>query len=307
MDVRAIIEQLNALNENNLDMRLYFTRKKPSGRYQSFSPSIGDDLQRELKGIVTRALEKVQDTDQREFSPIGSIDGCIETHSVGEVESFNDILASMEGDVVIRRAIEPKEVSKLTFYCLNIGLEGNGGNILFFRRVTKFNHLKKGGILGRFVSNDFEKLDDTLLGIDSNVDIVIFGEEMLILNHISLERIFSIQDQYFQKAGQTLDLVERANRISNFAQFREDCLSDMRITRALTKILNEEERVNQVFENFENVIHVIDIFDLDIEIEEENTKLVYGDKSQLMDLTRLIRDSFYRSLINQRDGIDEGV
>ena len=307
MDVRAIVGQLNALNEDNLDMRLYFTRKKSNGRYQSFSPSIGDDLQRELKGIVTRALEKVQDTDQREFSPIGSIDGCIETHSVGEVDSFNDILASMDGDVVIRRAIEPKEVSKLTFYCLNIGLEENRGNILFFRRVTKFNHLKKGGILGRFVSNDFEKLDDTLLGIDANVDIVIFGGEMLILNHISLERIFSIQDQYFQKASQTLELVERANRISNFDQFREDCLSDMRITRALTKILNEEERVNKVFENFENVIQVIDIFDLDIEVEEENTQLVYQDKSQLMDLTRLIRDSFYRSLINQRDGIDEGV
>ncbi|MGG0387825.1 Kiwa anti-phage protein KwaB-like domain-containing protein [Priestia megaterium] len=307
MDVRAVVERLNGLDENNLDMRLYFTRKKPSGRYQSFSPSIGNDLQKELKGIVTRALEKVQGTEQREFSPVGSIDGCIETHSVSEVDSFNDILASMEGDVVVRREIEAKEVNKLTFYCLNIGLEDNGGNILFFRRVTKFNHLKKGGILGRFVSNDFEKLDDTLLGLDANVDIVIFGGEMLILNHISLERIFSIQDQYTQKASQTLELVERSNRISNFDQFREDCLSDMRITRALTKILNEEDRINQVFENFENVIQVIDIFGLDIEIEEENTQLVYQDKSQLMDLTRLIRDSFYRSLINQREGIDEGV
>ncbi|TYR81104.1 DUF4868 domain-containing protein [Priestia megaterium] len=305
MDVRAIVEQLNGLDEDNLDMRLYFTRKKPNGRYQTFSPSIGDDLQRELKGIITNALDRVQDTEQREFSPIGSIDGCIETHSVDEVESFNDILASMEGDVVIRREIEPEEVSKLTFYCLNIGLEENRGNILFFRRVTKFNHLlKKGGLLGKFTSNDFEKLDDKLLGIDANVDIVIFRGEMLILNHVSLERIFSIQDQYFQKASQTLDLVERADRISNFDQFREDCLSDMRITRALTKILNEEERITQVFENFENVIQVIDIFDLEIEIEG-NRQLVYQDKSQLMDLTRLIRDSFYRSLINQREGIDE--
>lgn len=130
---------------------------------------------------------------------------------------------------------------------------------------------------------------------------------MLILNHVSLERIFSIQAQYQEKAAQTLDLVRRADKIRNFDQFREDCLADGRITRALTKLLNEEGRIHQVFENFENVIRVIDIFELNIELEEGNTMLVYEDKSQLLDITRLMRDSFYRSLINNREGVDEGV
>lgn len=140
-----------------------------------------------------------------------------------------------------------------------------------------------------------------------SVDIVIHDGEMLILNHISLERIFSINDQYQQKAGQTLDLVNRADRITNFDQFREDCLSDARVTRALTKLLNEEQRMHQVFENFANVIQVIDIFGLNIELAEENTKLVYEEKSQLLDITRLMRDSFYITYINSRDGFDEGI
>ncbi|MCG7314133.1 DUF4868 domain-containing protein [Priestia flexa] len=304
MDVRAIVEQLNGLDEDNLDMRLYFTKKKSSGKYQTYSPTISLGLQNDLKDIVTKALEGVQGVEQRPFSPIGSIDGCVETYMANEVDSFEDIIQSMNSDFVNREGIPKKEVGKLTFYCLRIGTPD--GDALFFRRVTKFNKLK-GGIVGQFFANDFEKLDGTLLGIDSNVDIVIYGGEMLILNHISLERIFSIKDQYYQKAAQTLDLVNRANRITNFEQFREDCLSDGRVTRALTKLLNEEDKMHQVFENFENVIQVIDIFDLKIELSEGNSKLIYEDKTQLLDLTRLMRDSFYVTYINNRDGCDEGV
>lgn len=304
MNVNNLLEILSQVNEENMDIRLYFTRKRPNGSYLSYSPTISNDLQLELKNIVKTAIEKVKDTEQREFSPIGTIEGYVETYSVNQVDSFVDIIESMDEEVVTRREMQPEEIGKLTFYCLKVSTIH--GNVLFFRRVTKFNKLAKG-LIGRFVAGDFQKLEDTLLGIDTNVDIVIYGEEMLILNHISLERIFSIQDQYHRKANQTLDLVQRSNRIRNFDQFREDCLADSRITRALTKILNEEERVAQVFENFENVIHVIDIFDLGIELQEENSILVYEDKSQLMDITRLIRDSFYKSIINNRQGVDEGI
>ncbi|PER21925.1 DUF4868 domain-containing protein [Bacillus cereus] len=304
MDVINLLNVLNRLNENDLDMRLYFTRKRPNGRYQSYSPTISEDLQRELKVIVTNALELVQNTEQREFSPIGTIEGVIETYPVNAMDCFNDIIQSMDDDFANRTRIPEEEIGRLTFYCLKIS--STEGDILFFRRVTKFNKLT-GGLVGRFLGDDFVKLEDKLLGVDTNVDIVIYGEEMLILNHISLERIFSISDQYQRTAHQTLDLVNRANRITNFEQFRDDCLSDGRVTRALTKLLTEQERMEDVFENFGNVIRVIDIFELDIELVEENTKLAYRDKSQLLDITRLMRDSFYVTYINNRDGYDEGI
>jgi hypothetical protein len=307
MDVNNLLNELNGLDDRDLDVRLYFTTKKTNGSYTSYSPAVGNGLHKELKDLMIEALEPVEEVEQREFNPIGTIEGYVETYRTHDVNSFNDILRSMDEEVVVRRDITKAEISKLTFYCLRIGL-GENGDVLFFRRVTKFNNLeKKGGFVGVFSSGDFEKLDDALLGIDPNVDIVVYGNEILILNHISLERIFSINDQYQEKAGQTLDLVQHASRINNFDQFREDCLNDRRITRALTKILNEQDRVHQVFENFDNVIQVIDIFELNIELEEENTKILYEDKSQLMDITRLIRDSFYRSIINNRQGVDEGV
>ncbi|MGO4964670.1 Kiwa anti-phage protein KwaB-like domain-containing protein [Bacillus paralicheniformis] len=304
MDIENLLTILNNLNDRDLDTRLYFTRKKQNGRYQSYSPTIGEDLQVELKNLVVSAVAEVQDSEQRQFSPVGTIEGCVETCTTDEINNFRDIIESMNDDFVNRKKIPDDEISKLTFYCFKIF--SPEGDILFFRRVTKFHKLKKG-FFGKFSGDDFEKLNDTLLGIDPSIDIVVFQGEMLILSHISLERIFSISDQYRQTAAQTLDLVNRANRITNFTQFREDCLSDGRVTRALTKLLNEEERIHQVFENFENVIRVIDIFGLNIDLAEENTKLVYEDKSQLLDITRLMRDSFYVTYINNRDGFDEGI
>ncbi|GAC43083.1 Kiwa anti-phage protein KwaB-like domain-containing protein [Paenibacillus popilliae] len=305
MDINGIITMLDRVRLENVDLRLYFTRKQSNDTYISYSPTISTDLQADLISIVTNALKEVRETEQRPFNPIGTVDGCVEYCDVKEIMNFQEILNSIREDVVIRRRIATEEIRKLTFYCLKIVLEDQD-ELMIFRRVTKFNRLTKG-LIGRFIEGDFEKLNPDLLGIDGNVDVVIFRDEMLVLNHISLERIFSIKDQYIEKASYTLEIVGRSRRIQNFEQFREDCLADGRIIRALTKILDDEERIHKCFINFENVLEVVDIFELDIKFEEGNTVLVYEEKSQLLDITRLIRDSFYRSLINNREGIDEGV
>jgi len=305
MDVQMLITKLNNTSASEIDVRLYFTRKKQNGRYTSYSPGISTELQQNLKNIVIDGLDRVKDTEQREFSPIGFMDDTIETTTVSEINSYQEIMDSLDEEVVKRGKITPKEIGRFNFYCLKIYIK-DYGELWTFRRVTKFNRLAHG-VIGRLINGDFEKLEPNLLGIDGNLDIIIFNNEILILNHISLERIFSIYDQYTEKATETLNIVEQAGRIKNFEQFREDCLSDKRVTRALTKILNEEQRLNKCFENFENVIKVVDIFGLEIEFEEGNKTLIYEDKSQLMDITRLIRDSFYETVITGTKGVDEGI
>ncbi|MDF4200435.1 Kiwa anti-phage protein KwaB-like domain-containing protein [Bacillus subtilis] len=306
MNVRELHTILSRAADEDIDIRLYFTEKKSNG-YFSYSPVIHNDLQNALKILVVEALSKVQDMEQREFSPIGVLDGTIETASIGEINSYQEIIDSFDEGIVHRGRINGDIIQKLKFCCLKINIVGYG-ELLTFRRLSKFNRLAKGkSIIGRLTSDTFEKLDPNLLGIDENLDLLVFDDEVLILNHIALERIFSIDDQYTEKATEALEIVREANKIENFDQFREDCLTDKRVKRALTKILNESDALEDCFRNFENVIQVVYTFELDIEFTEGNTALIYEDKSQLMDITRLIRDSFYRTLINNREGIDEGV
>ncbi|WP_303395481.1 Kiwa anti-phage protein KwaB-like domain-containing protein [Intestinibacter bartlettii] len=200
-------------------------------------------------------------------------------------------------------------MNKLSFYCLVLEFEENRvqKEIKFFRRVTKFKKLSTKGIMGSISNNRFKKLNKSLLGIDGDVDLIIEENDVLILNHISLERIFSISDHYQEKAQEAINLIHSANRIINFEQFSEDAINDGRIIRTLTKMLKEEDRLSRCFENFNNVVNVIDLFDLDINIQNSNgvDMIVYEDKNQLMDIIRLVRDSYYTSLINERQGIDD--
>lgn len=103
--------------------------------------------------------------------------------------------------------------------------------------------------------------------------------------------------------------MEAANRIVHFEEFAEDCLNDKRVTRILTKLLGEEGRLEHCFENFENVKNAINIFEIDIRIDRvgEKERLVYEDKRQLMAMARLIRDSYYTSIIQERNGIDDAL
>lgn len=306
MDVRELHTRLCETSDEDIDIRLYFTEKKSNG-YFSYSPVIHDNLQESIKELLVEALRKVQGMEQRRFSPVGFLDGTIEFTPTEEIASYQQIINSFDEDIVHRGNINSEIIQKLKFCCLKINIV-NYGELLTFRRLSKFNRLAKGkSIIGRLTANAFEKLGPNLLGIDENLDLLVFEGEVLILNHIALERIFSIDDQYSEKATEALEIVRQANKIENFDQFREDCLTDKRVKRALTKILNDSDRLEDCFRNFENVIDVVDTFQLDIEFTEGNNALIYEDKSQLMDITRLIRDSFYRTLINNREGIDEGV
>ncbi|WP_394896469.1 Kiwa anti-phage protein KwaB-like domain-containing protein [Clostridium paraputrificum] len=306
MDIQRIIEVIKSEKSN---ARLFFTRKRGI-RYISYSPEIESDLQETLKELIVDYLKQYNSIDQIEFSPLGYREETIETCNVEYISNFLDVINSYE-DGIVNREIPKDIINNLNFYCLVIEYNENGEDkeIRLFRRVTKFKRLSTKGMMGSIKNNKFSKLDASLLGIDGDIDIVVAGDEVLILNHISLERIFSISNQYVERAQEAIDIIRDAGRVTNFEQFEEDALNDGRITRTLTKMLNEEERLERCFENFGNIINVIELFDLDINIQNENgvDKVVYEHKDQLMDIIRVVRDSYYTSIINNRRGIDDSI
>lgn len=304
MNIQRII---NIIERENTIARLYFTRKRGI-KYLSYSPTIDRDLQEDIKKLIVRHLNMFINTQQVYFSPLGYKEETIETCNVGYINNYIDVINSYNP---VNREVPDEIINNLNFYCLAIEFneDGEDKEIRLFRRVTKFKRLSTKGMMGWIADNRFNKLEASLLGIDGDVDIVVDGEEVLILNHIALERIFSISEQYQEKAQEAINLIRESDRIVNFDQFEEDALNDGRITRTLTKLLNEGDRLENCFENFNNVIDVIEIFELDINIQNTGDvdKVVYENKEQLMDIIRLVRDSYYTSIINNRNGIDDSL
>ena len=100
--------------------------------------------------------------------------------------------------------------------------------------------------------------------------------------------------------------MRKSNKIVNFDAFEDDCLNDLRIQKILTKMLKEGNELDICFDNFDHIVDTISIFELEIEIQKSpHEAIIYEDKKQIMDILRLARDSYYRSIIREQLGVDD--
>ncbi len=62
----------------------------------------------------------------------------------------------------------------------------------------------------------------------------------MILNHISLERIFDLEEQFKNEAREIIDVIEKQDLILNFEDFEKDVLGNIPAIKRLTKIKANE-------------------------------------------------------------------
>ncbi|GAK12229.1 phage protein [Geomicrobium sp. JCM 19039] len=303
MDINNLIQRLEQ-QKGNVDLTFYLSRKRTNNKYYSFSPDVDPGLKEELLDLVISSLDHVKEYPQEEYNPVGVADQTLEKIDSNNINNYTEIVNSINQEIRDSSKISTDEIARLDFYLLRIRIAKQDGyeEIHILRRINKMSNLRKG-LLGEFRGQDFIKLEPHhLIGIDSNVDVVIYNGEALVLSHISLERIFDLKDHFKDTAKKALNIVKETKGIENFDQFYEDCLSDGRVIRAFTKLMNEEEKVERCFQNFDNVRKVIKIFELPINLNGD--KIVYENKDQLMEIARLIRDSYYQSYIGEEDRVD---
>lgn len=176
--------------------------------------------------------------------------------------------------------------------------------------LYKFKKLNTSGFFGQFWNNTFNEFDSKLIGIDGFADIIVLDGKAFIFSHIALDRIFRMKEQYSQKAAEALKKLRSKSRIANFDDFEDDCLSDLRVQKTLTKLLAEEDVLDNALNDFGPIKETIETFDLDIDIisnaaGEEQLNYSPHDKINLMSILQIIRDAYYISTIQKRKGIDK--
>lgn len=300
MDISTLI---NKIQENDLTLDLFFTSKLKNGNYASFSPNIDTKIYDELLRLICDYLNNFTDKSIVDYDPTGYKDETIENVNISYISDYSKVLSSFENADHVETEIDPDNYS---FYTLSITKNDEEfPNIKIFRRVTKFKKLHSKGIIAKFKGNTLNKIDSKLIGIDGEVDFVIINEKILILSHYSLERIFNLDAQFRDTAADFLNQKGLSGGITNFENFYEDCLNDGRYRKTLTKMTKENINVFKTYENYENIKKTIDMFNLDINYNEEPSfSILYENKSQIMDILRILRDSYYRSIINEQIGVD---
>lgn len=300
---------INVIEDENVEMDLFFTEKSVHG-YSSFQADIsagtnGRQVIENIKGLVSGTIQRIDTErfDTVQYNPTGVIDGILEVTNHDYVGNYNEIMNSYN-DTETENLEE--NADRLTFYTLFFRVKNQEVKIM--RRVSKFKRLSSRGIIATFMGNTINSIDSKMIGIDGAVDLIDYNDEILVINHIALERIFNMDNKFSETATSMLKQLSKNTKIGNFNTFEEDCLNDKRIQKTLTKMASEEIDWEHCLDKFENVVNIIDTFDLDIDYQRAPQEQVnYDNKGQLMDFVRLIRDAYYKTMINEQIGVDNGI
>lgn len=297
---KEVYDVLKAVQDASLDnaVRVYFCEKKVD-RYRTFLPQVSNDLQKKILALILPPLFKAIDLPVVQYNPVGVLDEeneLIIPSQVAWVETFKESLRP-ENLYTDMSLIKVKNIS---FYCIQISYQGR--NVFLFRQFTKMSRLRKG-ILSRFVQNTLTELDSDFLGIDELTDMVLMDDVLLIINHISLERIFNYRDKFQEMTNQAIGRIVVEGKMANVEQFSEDCLNDVRIMKRFTDLMSKD-RLPLFFDNYDRVPEIVNALELDIEFDEEG-KMIYRDKTQLFHIIHLMSDSYFKSLIAERVGVAE--
>lgn len=294
-------EVIKILKDQNNSKELYFFEKN-NDEYIAVCPEASEEI---FDIIINNAIEVMSKKGQDEwihYNPVGVRDGTVEICNVDYVGNYAEVVNSLVPQHI---EVDSERIDKFSFYCVNIVKDDKV--VRLFRRLTKFKKISSHGFLGLFQGKVFNRVDSKVLGIDGDIDLVVYDDEIMVLNHISLERIFKIEEQYEKKSKETIECLRNTGKIENFDSFKEDCLNSLSTRKILTKMQNEGNDLSKCLDNFDNIVKTINIFELPINVNNNSKSIIYESKEQIVDILRLARDSYYTSLVQEKPGIDNKI
>lgn len=288
-------------------MSLLFTRKIPNNSsFISYRSAIGHHIRGTLLGLFLNYVNQIiaEEANLVEYNPTGAADGTYETINISKISGYEQYEESLN-DATNNEELED-EADNLNFYTVILENTTLNQEYKLIRRVTKFKRLYSRGLVAYFKGQELNRINSKMIGLDGQIDIIQHGDELLLLNHISVERVFFMDETFSSKATEMLALLKTGGYLTNFDGFEEACLSDKRIQKTITKMASEEIDWVHALQNFDEVIKTIDMFALDIEYNRvPKDTIIFDKKTQVMPILNLVRDSYYRTLINKHLGTDK--
>lgn len=281
--------------DNDVSIGISFARKN---RGIINTPQISYELKHQIVDMLIKYVQKeMKDNKIVEYQAVGALDGEIERIDVKDVipesaDEFEKVFViSINGE-------KEFDWGKVDYYIVEI--ESQGNVLKFYRQFPKMKRLRKGIFL-QVIEDTLVRMDSDFIGIDESVDILEWDGEFLVFNHIALERIFGYKDMFEKKTREALAIIKDQNILANIDDFQDACMRDRRILKRFTDIM-QKERLPLFFSNIDKVPKLVKELGLPLDFDENN-RLIYSDKTQLFDITNLMLDAYFSSLLANRKGV----
>ncbi|MFJ7405725.1 MULTISPECIES: DUF4868 domain-containing protein [unclassified Lysinibacillus] len=267
--------------------------------YFSFKPSLSRSLQLDIVKVIQPTIDKLVGKEQVEFNENGRPNGVVEYCESSYIGiTYDNLFKSLQ---------EPGELlnedTQKDLYCIKIEIEA-GKFAYFLNRISQLKKFTKG-LWGTLADSTFRKVSDSFIGIEPGFDLLIFEDEVLVINNVAMQRIFDLKTKYVQNTNSVLTVFKETNKLEGFEQFKNDSIEDGNIVKRVSRLMTRPERMTRFVDNFDKVEEIIMEFDLNIELNEEKTKIKYTDKKQLNDIVKLLNDAYYKTVLTGERGRDD--
>lgn len=295
-EIITFLDRVKTERPDNV-MTMFFVPKPSREKFVSFKPQISTELQKKILDMILPLAIKSLQLTLVPYNPVGVADEENELLPPSQVESVDKFLESIKQENLFTDMSELK-IGRINFYSIQITYDGY--TVYLFRQFSKMSKLRKG-IISQLVNNELKEMDTDFLGIDELCDMVLHDDVLLILNHISLERIFNYRDEYLKITNAAIGEIVNQGIMENVEQFSDDCQRDVRIMKRFTDMMSKE-RLPLFFEHYDRVPEIVNALNLDLEFDEEG-KIIYREKSQLFHIINLMSDAYFKSLLAERIGV----
>lgn len=269
----------------------FITRKKRREEieYSVLRTEITADIGEALITIVKQQLSKLLETvdlEYIEYNPAINLDkNHVETIKREEVHYLDEILQDMNSaDLNI---FDMKQSKNLWAYAIKIGNSG----ITLFRKYTEKRILDIKGWIPLFVQNGvFNKLTDSILTIDKDIDCIYYDGKVFILDKTHFEKIFSFMDKFILEIDANICHLEEKSLVDDITALQKLCKSDPRKIKKLNKVL-KSDILNSL--NTKRISEINRQYNLDLDFTEDG-KIIVSHKN-IWTVLRVLDDEYLES------------
>lgn len=301
MDIDAlknIIQNVNAKNTNSISLE--FIEKRSNG-LTAYVIELDRPIRTRIKDLYIEVLDSpLLKSQQVDYNPLGNIDNIIETTDINtaNISLIIDNILNQENRV---HELSGMNLAEIGYYHVNI--TNNDDTVHIFRKFNKLKKLRKG-IQGYISGNGFNNLEGEIVGLDNEIDIITYNNDVLVINRYALQTIFDLKDYFTTRTQDAMNIISTKEKINNFKQFKEDCLGDGFAIKKITKIVNTPDLIENFFQNFHNLPDVILSAELSILLDASGNIDYRGTRDELKEILSCMADSYYITLLLKEVGED---
>jgi hypothetical protein len=164
--------------------------------------------------------------------------------------------------------------------------------IYLFRKNNSLLLMRKDRSYPLFFSNNKLNLfDKDILRLSSKIDVILIGDELIILDRSEFERTFDYVEAMQTSAKENVDFINRANLIEGI-----DKIDNLKKNKAtLKKLLNIKRDSPVLLRTPSQIVTLAKKYKLKLEMNDDNSRLLITSKKSAIAFVEMLNDDYLKS------------